>query len=1021
MKLKKLVIILTMPFVPFILSAGTLLNEGFESSVPPTGWIILNLGDDISGETWMQSSSHHHSGDYSAFSQDGASNEGMEEWLITPAIEVPSNNYIELNFWHKFQWASDGSSPDYVMISTTTPTADAFTDTVFKVSKPGPAGWAEVLLNNLPDYAGQTIYITFVHTSASGSGYGDAWALDDILLESYEKGETDIGMLSILSPTEYSYINTDILPSGVIKNYGNTEISDTFKVCCQIIDKSIVTVYCDTLVYTKGLIIEEVDTVIFTNAWVPADTGDYFVTITTILNGDENHVNDTVNTVTKVARHYGTGGPDAFGYQWIDSEVEGGPVFNWIEISATGTSAVTYKVPEFYGDDNFSAPIGFGFDFPFYGIKRDSFYVDINGEILLTDNTWYNSYPNTGWGTDGNMFNYIYPVPGNSTMPALIAAYWDDLKADEGVGDVYFQTFGEAPDCYCVVEWHNLRFRYGTVEDTTLCFEVIFHENGEIIFQYKNTAIGQTGSVCPHDNGQSATVAIQNDACDIGLCYLMEIVDGSEYVGVEPIGNLLQNELAIRFYTGIDEQPPTFVYDGRGNTFNNTPEFKIKISDMSGLVSDSLYYNIGQGWQSVTHSYFEEPNVYYYELPEIPNNTTVYYYFAATDSSDAYNRGTLPANAPDSSLSFKILPTDDLVILLVYSGNQDYNRKEFQKFTSALNAASVSYDVYNCEEYEDYYFPDNYKAIFVYANSAGGSSKHDTLSNKLMNFLDRGTNENPKNIFFASDDFAYSQHGYPNSKPMTKFYTAYLRGGYIPIANPEQPPFGGTDGIGGPDIYDYSSGSVLGVSGSPIGQAGVELPIYSNSPDVIHGQDCPDWYESEVVNPSISSYSSFLFEDGPISGKAYANGNSCAIWLDNIIYKSFFISFDISQFTNDNDINMIIDDAIVWFEVDSSVVIGGPDIKIPGKLELSQNYPNPFNPVTSISFNLPKQTKVSLKVCDINGRLIKILIDKNIENGRHTITWNGVNDMGISVSSGVYFYLLETEGKTITKKMILLK
>ena len=67
-------------------------------------------------------------------------------------------------------------------------------------------------------------------------------------------------------------------------------------------------------------------------------------------------------------------------------------------------------------------------------------------------------------------------------MPALVAPLWDDLEAIEGTGDTYFQTFGEAPNRYCVVEWHDYTFGHGTVQEMTLTFEVIFHENGDMVF-----------------------------------------------------------------------------------------------------------------------------------------------------------------------------------------------------------------------------------------------------------------------------------------------------------------------------------------------------------------------------------------------------------------------------------------------------------------------------------------------------------------------------------------------------------
>ena len=88
---------------------------------------------------------------------------------------------------------------------------------------------------------------------------------------------------------------------------------------------------------------------------------------------------------------------------------------------------------------------------------------------------------------------------------------------------------------------------------------------------------------------------------------------------------------------------------------------------------------------------------------------------------------------------------------------------------------------------------------------------------------------------------------------------------------------------------------------------------------------------------------------------------------------------------------------------------------------IHQNYPNPFNPTTTIAFTIPKNLQVYLGIYDMTGKLIKTLIDAPIEAGYHTVMWDGTDDNGRSVSSGVYFYKLKSKGYEETKKMLLLK
>jgi hypothetical protein len=89
---------------------------------------------------------------------------------------------------------------------------------------------------------------------------------------------------------------------------------------------------------------------------------------------------------------------------------------------------------------------------------------------------------------------------------------------------------------------------------------------------------------------------------------------------------------------------------------------------------------------------------------------------------------------------------------------------------------------------------------------------------------------------------------------------------------------------------------------------------------------------------------------------------------------------------------------------------------------LSQNYPNPFNPTTTIDFTVKELAPVSVKIYNVSGQLVKTLVNDRFEPGvTHQVSWDGRNDAGQAVSSGVYFYKLVTKNFTQTKKMVLLK
>jgi hypothetical protein len=117
------------------------------------------------------------------------------------------------------------------------------------------------------------------------------------------------------------------------------------------------------------------------------------------------------------------------------------------------------------------------------------------------------------------------------------------------------------------------------------------------------------------------------------------------------------------------------------------------------------------------------------------------------------------------------------------------------------------------------------------------------------------------------------------------------------------------------------------------------------------------------------------------------------------------------EFTN----NMVIGDGFNTMSLSREAKIA------PEEYSLSDAYPNPFNPTTTLSFSVPTKGVVSLNIYDMTGRLVSTLVDGNLKQGYHSITWNGMDSNGHAVSSGMYIYSLKGEGVSITKKMVMMK
>ncbi|MBU0558573.1 MAG: T9SS type A sorting domain-containing protein, partial [Bacteroidetes bacterium] len=145
--------------------------------------------------------------------------------------------------------------------------------------------------------------------------------------------------------------------------------------------------------------------------------------------------------------------------------------------------------------------------------------------------------------------------------------------------------------------------------------------------------------------------------------------------------------------------------------------------------------------------------------------------------------------------------------------------------------------------------------------------------------------------------------------------------------------------------------------------------------------------------------------------------------VTNIIYKFVMIGSagdrwedSISNRTRDGLTGIPVTLPVVYFENDSIFVDMNDNGIIVYKYELSQNYPNPFNPSTSIMYSVKESGIVSLKLYNSIGQEVATLVNGQMEAGNHTVQFNAS-----TLSSGVYFYKIESGKFSSIKKMILLK
>lgn len=101
--------------------------------------------------------------------------------------------------------------------------------------------------------------------------------------------------------------------------------------------------------------------------------------------------------------------------------------------------------------------------------------------------------------------------------------------------------------------------------------------------------------------------------------------------------------------------------------------------------------------------------------------------------------------------------------------------------------------------------------------------------------------------------------------------------------------------------------------------------------------------------------------------------------------------------------------------------VANDDYLLTPSVALEQNYPNPFNPSTTIRFNLDRSQKARLDIFNLKGQLVKTLVDGDLEQGTHSIVFDGTDSKGNSLASGLYLYRLQTPNQSISRKMLLIK
>jgi hypothetical protein len=243
-------------------------------------------------------------------------------------------------------------------------------------------------------------------------------------------------------------------------------------------------------------------------------------------------------------------------------------------------------------------------------------------------------------------------------------------------------------------------------------------------------------------------------------------------------------------------------------------------------------------------------------------------------------------------------------------------------------------------------------------------------------------------------------------------------------------------GSGGPALRSYIDFTLDGGDHTALGHdvsplvAAVPGGCFDRVPDdtlVAYG-GCPLLRDFDVITPGAGAALEASYVSGVLTGGAVVaqqqQNPGCAWTGPPQRHGVVLAGFGFETIENDtpsvpSDAVAHMDDVLAWLlDVPTAVADGAP-----ARNALSQNYPNPFNPATTIDFQVRARGPVTLRVYNVAGQVVRTLVDRSsVAPGVvHTVAWDGRNERGQRVASGVYFYRLVASDYARTRKMVFLK
>ncbi len=440
---------------------------------------------------------------------------------------------------------------------------------------------------------------------------------------------------------------------------------------------------------------------------------------------------------------------------------------------------------------------------------------------------------------------------------------------------------------------------------------------------------------------------------------------------------------------------------------SNFPTVMAQIRDIDGTITEAkmFYQKNSETPASVTETSVEG-EIYSFDIPgTYAPGDTITYWVEATDNDSKSILG--------GSKSFVVLapehPNANYLVVLDGLGVDDVSATYDTVLTAVFgDSLSQEYEMWNMDEHggidNSIIDHSSFNSALLLGYGVGTIPVGAYDNSEWKSFVESG-----KSMFLASPDYLYVNGIGADLTPVDGDFVKDVFGVGTALSDPN---------TGGDSPLSTGDDIIIGMAGDPITNQWAENPILFNFDAFLGGSNWGDYVAADETLPNAATI--FL---GGLSGEGNGVRNVNAFGGATV-----YVPFDLAAMADTldtgepymlNDANIFVKNVVEW--MDAATGIGDKPVASKLTYKLEANYPNPFNPTTTIKYTIKDRANVSLTIYNTLGEKVKTLVNDSQAPNNYTVTWNGTNDKGARVASGVYIYRLTAGDFVASQKMILMK